>query len=932
MPEERPEERKVIAPSPRPIEGREPGRRTASGEKDRAVLIKRVILVGIVVVISLIALDLPYLHIRLWQMSADIGGLVLGLVCLTLARWSVHRGKLDAAGYWILFTLVIIYGAGELVWANETLYNAIGGVSLIFLVGSIVLPRKWGAWLVTAGLYTTGIFLVNQFEPLPRHDAITEITELLLFNLGLTVLLVLAALWQVSRTFRAGTIRTRLIITFVLMVLLPAAAISSVSAALGFSSGQQRAIEQLELAASFKETEINDWADDLQTGLNTALTEKNTLLFARVIFGWRLEPTPNIYNNLKMRFSQYIEQTQRFEELFLLNLEGEVVASTDETRAGELHGDQPYFQEGLKAPYASCYSPAPDQVRVIAVQPVLDEEGETLGVVAGYANMGALDEVMSKRIRLGESGKIYLVSRDRISLTEPRRSDVRTKGVNAALETQDAGHGLYTDYRGEPVVGVYHWLPQLQVALLAEQDQTEAFRAIYSTLGINVGVALVSVVLAVIASLFITRSIANPMAELAELATQIAAGDLGHVAKVEREDEIGALAQAFNSMTAQLRDLIGTLEQRVADRTLELEQRSAYLEASAEVGRAAVSILEVDRLIQQTVELIRERFGLYYVGLFLVDRAKEWAVLRSGTGEAGRAMLARGHRIKIGAGMIGWSVAQAEARVALEAGTDAVRLATAELPHTRSEAALPLRSRGQVLGALTVQHTMPGAFDEATIAVLQTMADQVAVALDNARLFTDAQAALETARRAYGELSYDAWRELLRAQPDLSYRGDEYGVASAGDVWRPEMERALQEERTVHSDGAGSGERRPLAVPIKVRGNVIGVLDTYKPGAAGDWTLEEIALLETLTDQLGVALESARLYDDAQRRAAREQMTREITDKMRRAASVEDVVQTAVDELYRVLGTSRTFVRLGTVPSQDGATGNEQDRSERVEQ
>ena len=115
-------------------------------------------------------------------------------------------------------------------------------------------------------------------------------------------------------------------------------------------------------------------------------------------------------------------------------------------------------------------------------------------------------------------------------------------------------------------------------------------------------------------------------------------------------------------------------------------------------------------------------------------------------------------------------------------------------------------------------------------------------------------------------------------------------------------------------------------MPIKVRGQVIGVIDAHKPDGAGEWTSEEVALMETLTEQLGVALESARLYQDTQRRAVHEQLTREITDKMRRATGVEDIVRTTVDELSRVLGTSRTFARLGVTPAlqaelRDEATG-----------
>jgi GAF domain-containing protein len=197
---------------------------------------------------------------------------------------------------------------------------------------------------------------------------------------------------------------------------------------------------------------------------------------------------------------------------------------------------------------------------------------------------------------------------------------------------------------------------------------------------------------------------------------------------------------------------------------------------------------------------------------------------------------------------------------------------------------------------------------------MQTLADQVAMAISNARLFKQAQESLEAERRAYGELSRQAWRELLRTRPDLGFLSDERGTYPASDLWEPQMEVALQRGETTPGDGDGT----TLAVPIKVRGQVIGVIDAHKPDGAGEWTAQEAALMETLTEQLGVALESARLYQDTQRRAGREQLAREITEKMRSVASVEDIIQTAVDELSRVLGTSRTFVRLGLAPlSQD---------------
>jgi GAF domain-containing protein/HAMP domain-containing protein len=495
---------------------------------------------------------------------------------------------------------------------------------------------------------------------------------------------------------------------------------------------------------------------------------------------------------------------------------------------------------------------------------------------------------------------------------------------------------------------------------LAEQEQAEALRPLSLTLGTVVGVDLLSVILAVGAALFLSRSIAEPLAGLAQTATEIVArADAGVAGGIpssdvyaagEREDEIGTLARAFDSMTHQLRDLIAGLERRVQERTQELDRRSRYLEAAGELGRTASSILNADELMHQVVESIRDRFDLYYVGLFLVDqtpalRGPQWAVLQANAG-APSALPALGGRLPIGSGsMIGWCIANGVARVALEAGQDAERLAEPELPDTRSEAALPLRSRGEVIGALTVQHTAPGAFDPAVVAVLQTMADQVAVALDNARLFAERQEALEAAQRAYGELSHEAWLDILQARPAVAFRSDESGVVPVSvapvgaDQWSstlagtqitPEAEQALRTGRTVQAVGpsertdsragdsgagdSGAGDsdgKRTLAVPIKVRGEVVGVLDTYKPAATGDWTADEIALLEAIAEQLDPALESARLYQDTQRRAAREQAIRLITDRMRRAVDVEAVVQNTLVELARALGAPRAYVRLG---------------------
>jgi GAF domain-containing protein len=237
---------------------------------------------------------------------------------------------------------------------------------------------------------------------------------------------------------------------------------------------------------------------------------------------------------------------------------------------------------------------------------------------------------------------------------------------------------------------------------------------------------------------------------------------------------------------------------------------------------------------------------------------------------------------------------------------DAVRLATAELPETRSEAALPLRSRGVVVGALTVQHTQPGAFDPDTLSVLQTMADQVAVALDNARLYTESQEALEATRRAFGQMSRESWRQLLQPRQEWGYRYAHRTVSPVQGERAPAMIRAERTGQIVQLDGQPG---MSLAIPLRMRGQVIGVLG-FRKGEGERWSDDETELLEAFAARLETALEGARLYQDVQRRASEDRLVGEITARLRATMDVDTVLQTAVREVGSALGIEKVELRL----------------------
>ncbi len=395
-----------------------------------------------------------------------------------------------------------------------------------------------------------------------------------------------------------------------------------------------------------------------------------------------------------------------------------------------------------------------------------------------------------------------------------------------------------------------------------------------------------------------------------------------------------ALERARQGERAQLqanRELEGlraTLEQRVADRTRDLERRSAQLQAAAEVSQAATLILDIDRLLWQLVDLTWTQFELYHVSLFLLDGTGEWAVYRAGAGEGGRELAGEGFRLEVGgASMVGWCTANAQARVVQDVvdvtGGDRFRVDHELVPRTRSEAALPLIARGQVIGALSVQSDRTGFFDPDTVSALQTIADQAAIAVDNARLFTETQEALEATRRAYGEATQRAWGRLLGTRADWGYAFADQAIAPVETAWQPEMLEAVRSGQTVlggldlaeplegDRERGGSSGGSTVAIPLKVREEVVGVLGFAKD-ASETWSAAESALLERLVQQMGLALESAQFFQETQRRAAREQAIRQVTERMRSAVNVEAILQRTVTELARAVGAPRAYVRLGT--------------------
>jgi GAF domain-containing protein/HAMP domain-containing protein len=722
-----------------------------------------------------------------------------------------------------------------------------------------------------------------------------------------------------------GRIRTNLTLTIITFALIPMIIIGVVATTLERNEAHARSEETLGVVAALKENEVKSWIQEVDFSLSDEIENESKKGWMYYIL--MLDPNSvyftRAYNSQVARFNSTISSRGIIEEFFILDRQGNVILSTNKSREGKNYASQDFFPNALSSPYlqSPTNDPSLSGISIIDAHPILSPREEVIGVLAGRANLDRLSEIMSEKTGISESIDIYLVGPTGALLTptsfpeyETGKTLVHSEGFRYASQNRTGGAAEYSNYRDVPVIGAYLWLPELQSVLLAEQSQREAYQTSRRATNLTILTAIAATILAILAAVIISRNLTQPLTSLTQTAEKIAGGNLGLRAETNRQDEIGALAVAFNSMTAQLRNLIGNLEARIADRTRQLQSRNEQLLAAADVGRSVTTILDAQQLMQRVVDLIQQRFDLYYVGLFLVDEKREWAVLNAGTGRAGQAMRRRGHRLRIGEdSMIGWSVFHDQARIALEVGAEEVRLkdpvraATSDLPDTRSEAAIPLRSRGQVLGAITIQSTKPGAFDREMIAVFQTMADQVAIALDNARLFSEAQQTIETAHQAYTELSHQAWLEKLRDRP-LTFRRDTSGVTPLA---------------TTASGDGDSG----LKIPIKIRDRVIGYINAQKrpPSVAEisaekaqtlqdrpDWKPEEVNLLEAVVDQLGVALDSARLFEQTQYQAERERIVGEVSSRIRSSLDVQTIIQTAVREMRDALDLQDVEIRIGS--------------------
>lgn len=382
-------------------------------------------------------------------------------------------------------------------------------------------------------------------------------------------------------------LRWHLILSFVALAVLPLTLVVTVTLSQTRAQAREQVVNQLESIAVLKGDQIMRWLQDSKSVLDLPLS--NPLQNARItsfvetttqqiVDSWLSDletPVDFERDSLNNLLGGATTAQPFFKELFLYNADGHIVAASDVVEIVKTVASQPYFSHSLAAEYVQppYYLVGSNELAMFVTHPLIDQQsGQTVGVLAGRLDMTVLGQIMTERTGLDESGETYLVSQESNFLVTPSRFEdegyiptraYHSEGIDRALLGED-GSGTYASYQDPPVavIGVYRWIPELEVGMLAEVNEAQALAPFVQVYNFSIGLAALAALLAVAVGLVTATRIARPITALTRVATRISEGDLEQRAEISQHNEIGLLANAFNLMLVRLREMLANEQQQ----------------------------------------------------------------------------------------------------------------------------------------------------------------------------------------------------------------------------------------------------------------------------------------------------------------------------------------------------------------------------------
>lgn len=413
-----------------------------------------------------------------------------------------------------------------------------------------------------------------------------------------------------------------------------------------------------------------------------------------------------------------------------------------------------------------------------------------------------------------------------------------------------------------------------------------------------------------------TRRTLSPIQALTRVAAEITEGHSASFVNVESEgDEIGVLIRAFNRMTTQLRGSISNLEQRIADRTLELEQQATRLRAATEISQFSAAERDLNKTLERAGHLLMSRLECSFVGIYLLEKDGAHAILASSPTKAGKSRIQQKFRLPVNyETVVGFVAKTGEARIAPDVRFSATQFSDTFLPESRSEIILALKSENKTIGVLDIHSEKEDAFRQADLSIMQIIADQLSSAIERSRLSQESSRYLSDLEQAYGRNTREGWRKFIAARQlqNRGYRFDNIRIEPFEEI-SGVGRKAIEQGITVSAPGASTNQE--IAIPIKFRGQTIGIVQAKLREGSGETI---VTTLEQAIDRLASSLESARLYEEAQIRANREQAISQIASLIGSSSDYESILRTTAREIGNVLTDTDVIIQLASTTGDDG--------------
>jgi GAF domain-containing protein len=902
-------------PGPRPVDSA-----IRSDDAVRLVLLRTV---------ADLTIALLYLSLSLqsgaWQLIA-MTAVMLSLVVLALTGMFLIRRGREVLGVWLVIGgLLPVLFINSLLIAGLGLILAVAALLMTSLGATQALPPKHVNWAIIAGAAASVLtLLVDVLNPPLDRLQVPEPVQIF-FPIVVGLLILILAIF-ILRRFRDYTLRTKLIVSYLAVALIPLGLLAFLDNLTTQNRLTEDANQRLAASAAQSAASIDAF---FRTNLDSVRAEAGLPGFAAALNSGSQAPAWVAQRPVLVNLSN--KDPEHIVSYGLLNKQGFNIADSVKENIGLSEADHDYFRVVVQTnqPYVSpvFFSNETGDAQIFFSSPVRNVVGEVVGVLRVIFKADILQKLIEESTT-DENSFAVLFDENHLHLAHSDEQTAREVNYKLVVQPQDPGRltrllaanrlpklpipELSTDlpdleynltnWAVQPFfeaadVATGDKLNQVAVTSLAMRPWLLAFfqpqeilfepvenqtrNIVFFAMGIGLVAALVAVE--------ISQRLANPIVRLTAAAQKVTEGDLMVQAPVESQDEIGQLSAVFNSMTTQLNQVVGSLEHQVRERTAELA-------LSMEVGQRASTIRDLAELLPTITEFIRKRFDLYYVQVYFVNDIGRDLVIKSGTGEVGNQLMARGHSLPIGNTSIVGRVA-ASGRTVMVSDTDGsdIHLPNPMLPKTRSELAVPLTIEGGVIGVLDMQATRVNAFTVSNQTVFEAMATQLAISIDSAQQWTAAQDAQRKTEAALRQLTQKTWRDTLTTRPEgLAFTYDLVAVApdEAGSTNSSEQEHA--------------GD---LTVPVLVQNEPIGQLSVEIPPGQR-WSKDEHAFLEAVAQQIAQKAENLRLFEDTQQRATREQIARQITNKIRASQNMETALRTAAEELSKALGVARAEVDL----------------------